>query len=59
MGRRGLFPNLEVTFDRVRRDVQFRLTNSSAAGAGVPGGEAFGGLEIMRVMARLFGWTAI
>jgi hypothetical protein len=56
-GSPGTVPRLEVTFDRVRRDVQFRLTNSAAAGEGVPGGEAFGGLEIVRVMARLFGWT--
>jgi hypothetical protein len=56
-GSPGTVPELEVTFDRVRRDVQFRLSNAVEAGEGVPTGEAYGGLEIVRVMARLFGWT--
>ena len=56
-GSPGTVPRLDVTFDRVRRDVQFRLTNSAEAGDDVPGGEAYGGLEMVRVMARLFGWT--
>jgi len=56
-GSPGTVPKLEVAFDRVRRDVQFRLTNLAAPGEGVPAGEPFGGLEIVRVMARLFGWT--
>jgi hypothetical protein len=56
-GSPGSVPSLEVTFDRVRRDVQFRLTNAAEAGGGVARGEAYGGLEMVRVMARLFGWT--
>lgn len=58
-GSPGTVPRLEVTFDRVRRDVQFRLTNSAEAGGTVPGGDPYGGLEIVRVMARLFGWTLV
>ena len=27
------------------------------SGESVPGGHPYGGLEIVRVMARLFGWT--
>jgi hypothetical protein len=56
-GSPGSVPVLDVTFDRVRRDVQFRLVNAVADGHGASQGEAYGGLEIVRVMARLFGWT--
>jgi PAS domain-containing protein len=58
-GASGSTPELVVSFDRVRRDVQFILTNAAEPGEGVPGGEAYGGLEIVRVMARLFGWPLL
>jgi hypothetical protein len=56
-GSPGTVPRLAVSFDRVRREMQFQLSNTAAAGGGVPDGEAYGGLEIVRVMARLFGWS--
>ncbi|HUR21165.1 MAG TPA: ATP-binding protein [Vicinamibacterales bacterium] len=56
-GSPGSVPTLDVAFDRVRRDVQFRLTNPADTGVGVPDGDPYGGLEMVRVMARLFGWT--
>lgn len=58
-GAAGSVPELTVSFDRVRRDVQFRLSNAAEPGEGVPSGEAYGGLEIVRVMARLFGWPLV
>ena len=58
-GASGSVPEVTMSFDRVRRDVQFTLSNAAEPGEGVPSGEAYGGLEIVRVMARLFGWPLV
>jgi hypothetical protein len=55
-GTPGRPPRLEITFERVRRQLQFRITNETAPGTTLPDIEAYGGLDIVQVMARLFRW---
>lgn len=56
-GSPGSVPRLDVVFDRVRRELQFCLTNATGTDTGIPEIQAYGGLDIVRVMARLFGWA--
>lgn len=55
-GTPGRAPRLEITFERVRRQLQFTITNDTAPGTTLPDIEAYGGLDIVLVMARLFKW---
>ena len=56
-GQAGTVPHLEVTCDRVRRELTFRVQNVSRHPAGrSPEGETYGGLSILRALARLFEW---
>jgi hypothetical protein len=59
-GRPGSVPRVEVTCDAVRREIHFRVENetsaTNAAVGGPPQGDAYGGLSILRALARLFEW---
>jgi PAS domain-containing protein len=57
-GRPGDVPGVAVTCDRVRKELTFRVENAtSALESEAPRGEPYGGLSIVRALARLFGWT--
>jgi hypothetical protein len=56
-GRPGSVPRVEITCDAVRREIHFRVENETPATAGgPPQGDAYGGLSILRALARLFEW---
>jgi hypothetical protein len=56
-GRPGTVPRLEVRADRVRRELVFQIENEQARpDERLPEGEPYGGLAILRAMARLFDW---
>jgi PAS domain-containing protein len=53
----GTIPRLTVTCDRIRRELAFQVQNVTRHPAGRPAqGETYGGLSIMRALARLFEW---
>jgi hypothetical protein len=47
-----------ITSDAVRREIHFRIENDVAgdSGDGPIRGDAYGGLSILRALARLFEW---
>jgi PAS domain-containing protein len=57
-GRPGAVPVVEIRCDAVRREITFRVENATArdAAPGAPRGEVYGGLSILRALARLFDW---
>ena len=56
-GRPGAIPAVAIRCDAVRREITFRVENATRADAGPPPqGEAYGGLSILRALARLFDW---
>ncbi len=58
-GKPGTIPRLTITADRVRRELVLRVENAVVDDAPAPRGEAYGGLSIVRAMARLFGWEMV
>lgn len=56
----GTVPDVSVVCDRTRRELTFRVQNMSryAAGRG-PDGETYGGVSILRALARLFEWREL
>jgi hypothetical protein len=59
-GRPGTPARVDITHDAVRRELTFLVENARDRSAGPPGleprGEAYGGLAILRALARLFEW---
>jgi hypothetical protein len=56
-GRPGTTPTVSIQADVVRRDIVFRVENITASDAHhEPEGDAYGGLAILRALARLFEW---
>jgi PAS domain-containing protein len=56
-GRPGTTPLVSIQADVVRREIVFRVENDTANGAtSEPLGDAYGGLAILRALARLFEW---
>ncbi len=55
-GRPGTTPRVVIAHDPVRREVSFVVENVSDRAAVDPRGEAYGGLAILRALARLFEW---
>lgn len=53
----GHAPRCSVSYDRVRRVMAFTIINDMRSGSSAPLVEAYGGLDIVRVLARLCGWT--
>jgi hypothetical protein len=49
-------PHVQLRCDRVRRELLFEVVNDRGAGARAEAGKAYGGLAMLRGMARLFGW---
>jgi PAS domain-containing protein len=61
-GRSASCPRVQITCDRVRKELTLLVDNaiderSEIAGGGVA--DAYGGLSIVRAMARLFEWTEL
>jgi PAS domain-containing protein len=56
-GRPGSVPRVDVRHDPVRREIAFRIENlTTGAGGAPPRGDAYGGLAMLRALARLFEW---
>jgi PAS domain-containing protein len=60
-GRPGSVPRVEVRCDPVRREIAFRVENLTASdrpagAAATVDGDAYGGVAILRALARLFEW---
>jgi len=56
-GRPGCVPRVRIDCDPVRREIVFRVENATASPSGhAPRGDAYGGLSILRALARLFEW---
>jgi hypothetical protein len=56
-GRPGSVPMVDVSCDAARREIVFRVENETAdASDAAPSGDAYGGLSILRALARLFDW---
>jgi hypothetical protein len=57
-GRPATQPRVRITCDRVRKELALEIVNAIDATAPAAGqAEAYGGLSIVRAMARLFAWT--
>jgi|SRR5579864_3234986 len=56
-GRPGCVPCVRIDCDPVRREIVFRVENATASQSGSePKGDAYGGVSILRALARLFEW---
>ncbi|HEY2291590.1 MAG TPA: ATP-binding protein [Thermoanaerobaculia bacterium] len=55
-GRPGSTPELRITLDRVRRELRCEVENDLPAEPGEREGETYGGISILRQLARLFEW---
>ena len=55
-GQPGTVPSVTVRGDRVRKEITFRVENSSASPGGEPRGETYGGLAILKRLGALFEW---
>ena len=54
----GSMPRAIVGVDRVRKELTFVIENDMRPGSPTePRSESYGGLSIVRAMARLFGWS--
>jgi two-component sensor histidine kinase len=58
-GRPGTQPRVRITCDRVRRELTLLIENAIEPPAPAGTGDAYGGLSIVRAMARLFEWREI
>ncbi|HEY0476169.1 MAG TPA: ATP-binding protein, partial [Kofleriaceae bacterium] len=59
-GRPGTRPQVEIRCDRVRKELTLVVDNAIEPSAAAPGtGDAYGGLSIVRAMARLFEWSEV
>jgi len=59
-GAPGSTPVIEITCDRVRKELVFTVANAvSASAAGPRTGDAYGGLAILKAMARLLEWREL
>ena len=59
-GTPGSVPTVAISCDRVRRELTFRVENATAAPPASPiQGEAYGGVEILKSLVRLFEWDAL
>jgi hypothetical protein len=59
-GAPGTVPRLTVSCDRVRRELSFRVENACLPSAPTePRGETYGGVAILRTLARLFDWREL
>jgi len=59
-GAPGSTPVIEITCDRVRKELVFTVTNAfDASAAGSRAGDAYGGLAILKAMARLLEWREL
>jgi two-component sensor histidine kinase len=55
-GAPGTTMQVSIACDRVRKELAFSVSNTTVTGAGVTAGETYGGLAILRAMARLLEW---
>ncbi|HET9211299.1 MAG TPA: hypothetical protein VFR03_12910 [Thermoanaerobaculia bacterium] len=55
-GRPGSTPELRIALDRVRRELRCEVENELPAGPREREGETYGGISILRQLARLFEW---
>lgn len=56
-GRPGTVPVVDISCDPSRREIRFRVENETADTSDAPpSGDAYGGLSILRALARLFDW---
>jgi hypothetical protein len=58
-GTPGSTPQVSVTCDRIRKELTFVVLNHTGAAARGVTGETYGGVEILRAMARLFEWPGL
>ena len=58
-GRPATRPRVEIRCDRVRKELTLVVDNAIDAGAATGRGDAYGGLAIVRAMARLFEWREV
>ena len=56
-GRPGTRPRVQIRCDRVRKQLVLTVDNAVAPALPARAGDAYGGLAIVRAMARLFGWA--
>jgi hypothetical protein len=55
-GASGTRPSIAITCDPVRQELAAVVENATGPSAAPAQGESYGGLSILRTMARLFGW---
>ncbi len=55
-GRPGSVPRVDIACDPIRREIQFRVENDTREAHAPTVGDAYGGLSILRALARLFEW---
>jgi hypothetical protein len=58
-GRPATRPRVEIRCDRVRKELMLVVDNAIDAGSPAGRGDAYGGLAIVRAMARLFEWREL
>jgi two-component sensor histidine kinase len=59
-GRPSTRPRVEIRCDRVRKQLTLTVDNAiDPSPAPARAGDAYGGLAIVRAMARLFGWAEL
>ena len=59
-GRPATRPRVQISCDRVRKELTLLVENTIEPSPDLAGpGDAYGGLQILRAMARLFEWSEI
>jgi two-component sensor histidine kinase len=58
-GRPGSRPSVQIHCDRIRKELTLTVHNAIDPAAAARPGDAYGGLSILRAMARLFEWREI
>jgi hypothetical protein len=58
-GRPATRPRVRITCDRVRKELTLRVENAIEPSNAAGQADAYGGLSIVRAMARLFEWTEL